>query len=175
MRVTPGKDGSFTFSNLLPGVWDINAGPIPPGGYLKSMHLGTQDVLTEEMVITSKTTSPLNIVISTQGASVEGDVTKGKDQPERAVVLLAPDGKFKDVTSFYRYAASDEKGHYLMKGITPGKYRLYMFAEFDQGYIEDPERFLKPWEPQSVPIELKEGQSATQNLPMPGAAAGGNQ
>src|SRR6185295_11796096 len=109
---------------------DINAGPIPPGGYLKSMYLGTQDVLTEEMVITSKTTSPLNIVISTQAASLEGTVTKGADQPVRTVVLLAPYGKFKDVSSFYRYTSSDEKGHYLLKGVAPGRYRLYTFDEF---------------------------------------------
>jgi hypothetical protein len=173
------KDGTFIISNLLPGVWDIDAGPIPPDSYFKSMRLGTQDVLTEEMVITSKTSSPLNIVISTQAAAVEGDVVKGKDEPSRAIVLLAPDGKFQNVTSFYRFTTSDEKGHYKMKGLTPGKYRLYTFEELDPNYVQDPESLLKPLERLSVAIELKEGQPATQNLtltpPVALPNAGGNQ
>jgi len=114
-------------------------------------------------------------VISTQAASVEGNVSMGQDHPVRTMVLLAPDEKFKHVTSFYRYAASDDKGHYVLKGLSPGKYRLYTFDEFNQGYIEDPDKFLKPWEPQSVPLELKEGQSLTQNLTIPAPAAGANQ
>ena len=163
LRASVKKDGTFTIRSVLPGVWDIDAGPIPPGGYLKSMHLGTQDVLTEEMVITAKTTAPLNIVVSTQAAAVEGDVTKGKGESVKSAVLLAPEGKFRDVTSFYRVAASDEKGHYEMKGLTPGKYRLYTMEEFDPAYIQDSE-MLKPLERFSVPIELKEGATTRQNL-----------
>jgi hypothetical protein len=169
LRSKVSKDGAFTIPNLLPGVWDINAGPVPPDGYLKSMHLGTQDVLTEEMIVTGKTTVPLNIVVSTQAAAVEGDVTNAKGEPGKAAVLLAPEGKFQNVTSFYRFTATDEKGHYKMKGLTPGKYRLYAMEEFDGGYIQDPE-MLKPMERFAIPIELKEGAPATQNLTLPPGA-----
>src|SRR6202049_606569 len=75
LRAGVNKDGSFKIAGVPPGVWDIDAGPIPPGGYLKSMRLGDQDVLTEDMTIRPSTTEQLNIVLSTRAAAFEGDVT----------------------------------------------------------------------------------------------------
>jgi len=36
------------------------------------------------------------------------------------------------VTSFYQLTASDEKGHFEIKGATPGAYKLYAFEEFNR-------------------------------------------
>jgi hypothetical protein len=162
LRANVNKDGSFKIAGVPPGIWDINAGPVPPGGYIKSMRLGDQDVLTEEMMIRPSTAEPLKIVLSTRAASIEGEVLQG-DQPQRAVVLLAPDGKFKHVTSFNRFAATDDKGHYEIKNANPGEYRLYAFEEFDQRSIQDPD-FLKPFEKYGVPVTLREGPNDSQKL-----------
>jgi hypothetical protein len=166
LRATVNKDGTFRVANVPPGVWDIGPGPIPPGGYLKAMRLGDQDVLTEEMVITSGTSAPLRIVVSTRAAAVEGSVTTSG----RAVVLLAPEGRFGAVTSFYRLTASDEKGHFEIKGATPGTYKLYAFENLNANAIEDPD-FLKPLESFGVPVELREGQSTSQDLTLIPASA----
>jgi hypothetical protein len=74
------------------------------------MRLGDQDVLTEEMVIDSGTIAPLNIVVSTRGGVVEGTVVQDEAEPAagrqapskpvRAVVVLAPEGRFEHVMSF---------------------------------------------------------------------------
>jgi hypothetical protein len=162
LRANVNKDGSFKITGVPPGIWDIGVAPIPPGGYLKSMRLGDRDVLTEEMMIRSSTTESLKIVVSTRAATLEGDVLLAT-QPTRAVILLAPDGKFRHVTSFNRLAAADENGHFEIKNATPGKYRLYAFEEFDQRSIQDPE-FLKPFEGSGVPVTLLEGPNTSQKL-----------
>jgi hypothetical protein len=162
LRANVNKDGSFKITGVPSGIWDINAGPIPPGGYIKSMRLGDRDVLTEEMLIRPSTAEPLKIVVSTRAATVEGDVVQG-DQPTRAAILLAPDGKFRHVTSFYRSAAADDKGHFEIKNATPGDYRLYAFEEFDQRSIQDPD-FLRPFEKSGVAVSLQEGPNAAQKL-----------
>ncbi|MDQ6704911.1 MAG: carboxypeptidase-like regulatory domain-containing protein [Acidobacteriota bacterium] len=157
------KDGTFKLPSVPPGVWDIDAGPIPPGGYIKSMRLGDRDVLTEEMIIQSGMKDRLIIRISTQGAMVEGDVVQG-DGPAAAVpVLLLPDGKYRNVLSFSRLVASDQKGHFEMKGVTPGTYKLYAFEELDRNSIEDPEN-LKAYEQLGVSLQLKEGSNSPQKL-----------
>jgi hypothetical protein len=174
LRANVNKDGSFKITGVPPGIWDINAGPIPPGGYIKSMRLGDQDVLTEEMMIRPSTTEALKIVLSTRAATLEGDVVQG-DQPARAAVLLAPDGKFRHVTSFNRFATTDDKGHFEIKNATPGEYRLYAFEEFEPRSIQDPD-FLKPYEKSGVPVTLREGPNDSQKLsvipsgPPPGAS-----
>jgi hypothetical protein len=162
LRANVNKDGSFKITGVPPGIWDIGVGPIPPGGYLKSMRLGNQDVLTEEMMIRSSTAESLKIVVSTRAATLEGDVLLAT-QPSRTVILLAPDGKFRHVTSFNRVAAADEKGHFEIKNATPGKYRLYAFEEFDQRSIQDPD-FLKPFESSGVAVTLREGPNTSQEL-----------
>jgi hypothetical protein len=162
LRANVNKDGSFKITGVPPGIWDINAGPVPPGGYIKSMRLGDQDVLTEEMMIRPSTAEPLKIVIGTRAAIIEGDVLQG-DQPMRATVLLSPDGKFRHVTSFNRFTATDDKGHFAIKNATPGEYRLYALEEFDQQSIQDPD-FLKPFEKHGLSVTLREGPNDSQKL-----------
>ena len=119
-------------------------------------------------MITSETGAPLRIVVSTQGATVEGSVTNSR----RAVVLLAPEGRFRAVTSFYRLTASDEEGHFEIKGAMPGAYKLYAFEELNANAIEDPE-FLKPFESFGAAVVLQEGQSTSQDpSPIPAGARG---
>jgi hypothetical protein len=168
-RANVDKDGRFTVTGVPPGVWDIGVSPVPPGGYIKSMYLGDQDVLTEEMVINASTTAPLKIVLGTQAASLTGEVAGG-DAPPRAMVLAAPDGKFRHVLSFYRYAATNGEGHFQIKGLTPGNYNLFAFQEFDPQSIQDPE-FLRPFERAGVPVTLREGANPPQKLSLIPAAS----
>ncbi|MDP8983406.1 MAG: hypothetical protein M3O35_22755, partial [Acidobacteriota bacterium] len=162
LRASVNKDGSFKIAGVPAGVWDINASPLPSGGYIKSMKLGDQDVLTEAMEIRADTTASLKIVMGTQAAILEGTVIGG-DQPARAFVVLAPEEKFREVLSFYRFAVSDDKGHVEIKGVMPGRYRIYAFEEFEQRSIQDPD-FLKPYESAGVAVNLREGQNEAQKL-----------
>jgi hypothetical protein len=162
LRANVGKDGRFTITGVPPGVWDIGVSPIPPGGYIKSMYLGDQDVLTEEMLIRASTAAPLKIVLGTQAASLTGEVT-GQDPAARATVLAAPDGKFRHVRSFYRYTATDGEGHFQIKGLTPGNYKLFAFEEFDAQSIEDPDS-LAPFEQAGIVVTLREGDNPPQKL-----------
>ncbi|HLK46496.1 MAG TPA: carboxypeptidase-like regulatory domain-containing protein [Bryobacteraceae bacterium] len=171
-RAIVNKDGTFKIANVPPGVWDINPGRIPPGGYLKSMRLGDQDVLTEEMVIGPSTDVQLKIVISTQAAELQGEVSRN-GQPARALVLLVPEVRYRHVLSYYRTVAADPNGHFEIKNAAPGTYALFAFEEFDRQLIEDPE-FLKPFEAAGVPVTLREGENPPQKIsvitPGPGVA-----
>jgi hypothetical protein len=151
-------DGTFVVPNVIPGIWDIDVSPVPPGGYLKAMRLGDQDVLTEDMTIDPGTRDPLHIVVSTRGAVVAGTVTvpPGVARSARAVMLLAPYGKYAQVLSFYSRTNADDSGHFEIKGVTPGRYKLYAFEELDPSAYEDP-GFLKPFEALSEAFDVAEG------------------
>jgi hypothetical protein len=143
-------------------MWDIGVNPIPPGGYIKSMRLGDQDVLTEDMIISTRTTAPLRIVVSTRGGVLEGHV-KRSEEAARAMVLLAPDGKFSHVLSFYGRSVTDEGGHFKMEGLTPGAYKLYAFEAMEYGAWQNPE-FLKPLESYGEKVEIVEGTNPPKEL-----------
>jgi hypothetical protein len=150
-------DGSFVIPGVVPGVWDIGVQPVPEGGYVKSMRLGEKDVLTEDMVIRPDTTEPLHIVVSTRGGILEGDVkTDSGKEAGPANVLAAPDGKYSHVLSFYSVGNADEKGHFKLKGLTPGRYKLYAFEALEYCAWCDPD-FLKPFASQGEPVQVTEG------------------
>jgi hypothetical protein len=150
-------DGSFVIPGVLPGIWDIGVQPVPEGGYIKSMRLGEQDVLTADMVIRPDTTEPLRIVVSARGGILEGDVkTDSGKEAGPANVLAAPDGKYSHVVSFYMAATTDEKGHFKLKGLTPGPYKLYAFEVLQYCAWCDP-AFLKPFASQGERVEVTEG------------------
>lgn len=150
-------DGSFVIPGVVPGIWDIGVQPVPEGGYVKSMRLGEQDVLTEDMVIRPDTTELLHIVVSTRGGILEGDVkTVSGKEAGPANVLAAPDGKYSHVLSFYIVGNADEKGHFKLKGLTPGRYKLYAFETLEYCAWCDPD-FLKPFASQGEPVQVTEG------------------
>jgi hypothetical protein len=159
-------DGSFEFDSVVPGVWDINVSPLPEGAYIKSMRFGQQDVLTEDMELKNGTRAPLNIVLSMNGATVTGNVfdAPSTDAPKstkprhdgRVMVLLAPEGKWESVLSFYQLVASDSHGHYQFKSVTPGKYRVFAFDEM-QGQEYWKPGFLTPFQGAGTPLEAGEG------------------
>ena len=155
-------DGTFVVKSVVPGVWDIGVNPIPPGGYIKSMRLGDQDVLTEDMIIGTRTAAPLQIVVSTRGGVLEGRV-KRSEEAARAMVLLAPAGEFSHVLSFYSTSVTDEGGHFKMEGLTPGAYKLYAFEAMEYGAWQDPE-FLKAFESYGEKVEIAEGTNSPKEL-----------
>ncbi len=164
-RVANGKSGKFTFEEIPAGIWDINVTPLPRGAYIKSMRLGQQDVLLEDMEIGPNTKGPLTIVVSTAAPKVEGTL----ETAASATVLAAPTGSLAQVFSFYSTTQADEKGHFKFEGLNPGSYRFYAFQEVEPEAWQDA-AFLLPFEAQSKPLELKEGATETLTLSVIGSA-----
>jgi hypothetical protein len=104
----------------------------------------------------------LKIVISTRAATIQGDVTRN-GKTVRALVLLAPEPRWRHVLSFYRMVSADANGHFEIKNAVPGAYQLYAFDELDRESIQDPE-FLKPFEPAGEPVTLREGENPPRKL-----------
>lgn len=147
-------NGTYTLEQVPPGIWDIGVSPISKGGYLKSMRLGKQDVLTEEMEITASTDAPLNIVVSTRGAMVEGQVQA--DVRAMVPVVLVPNGKLRSVISLYEAAPADNEGKFKMTGVAPGQYKIFAFERMPAGGFRNPELIGK-LDRLGAPVEIAEG------------------
>jgi hypothetical protein len=148
-------DGSFLLKDVPPGIWDIGVDPIAKGSYLKSMTLAGEDVLTADMLITPASRGPLEIVISPDGAQIDGKVVNGTAR----TILAAPQGEMAAVLSFYSLVTVDETGAFQMDTLTPGEYKLYAFEDLEAGAWLDPS-FLKAYESRGTPVELKPGDKA---------------
>jgi len=169
LSAIPKSDGTFVFPAVTPGVWDIGVQPIPKGGYVKSMTLGDQDVLTAEMKITPSSSALLNIVVSGQGGAIAG-VVKMPEDPiadlagrSSPVILLSPTGRFAEVESFVIVKPAEDGGRYEIRGITPGSYRIFAFDRIEQGAAHDRD-FRARIEPLGKALEIHEGEQISLDL-----------
>jgi hypothetical protein len=169
------EDGTFQFDSVVPGLWDIGVEPEPAGSYIKSMMLGDTDVLTADMLLQPGARPPLNIVIGMNGANVSGAVFEAAGQPAgRVMVLLAPEGKFDHVLSFYELRASDDDGHFEFKRVTPGRYKIYAFDHLQADEYWNPD-FLKPYAAIGEPFEVGDGAKLKHDTTLIVRGPGGDQ
>jgi len=166
-RSVPKPDGSFTLTGLGPGDFrtgvfymgmTTNGGSInlPTGTYLKSLRLGTRDVLAEGLHLESRPPEELEVTIGTSNAGVTGSVVTIKNEAvPNSVVVLVPDPLRRYRSDLYRAVASDTSGRFEFKGVPPGDYKLFAWDDVQSGVWLDPE-FLKGYESLGTPMRITE-------------------
>ena len=77
------KDSSFEFTGVSDGSYAFHAHVLEPGWFVKSAHLGNEDVLEKGLQVENRTVSgSLEVIISSGIAQLEGTVTDNeKKQP----------------------------------------------------------------------------------------------
>ena len=132
-----GADGRFSISHVTPGEWQLSVTPVPPG-YLKSARFADKDVrFTSFEVVGGNAT--LNIVVNMQTSTVEGQVEAEGSQAKRAGVLLAPVGAYQNLARFYYGTAADDDGKFKLRGIAPGRYKIFAVEKMAAESFRNPE------------------------------------
>jgi hypothetical protein len=154
-------DGSFKFTGVPPVRFRVN-GPVPPGGYLKTATLNGQDALQHGVDMSSGGT--LELVVSMTAAEVDGTVTGNDGQPATdAMVILTPDPLQPDRRDLYRQARTRNDGGFTVRGLAPGKYRVYAWEEIEQGAFFDPD-YMHPFESLGTQISVDDSDKKTVTL-----------
>lgn len=134
-----GADGRFTIPDVRQGEWAFNIDPVPLKIFLKDVHLGDQDVRFKSLWIEPGSNVPLNIVISTRTATIEGEIDGAGSDSKRAGILLAPFGKNHTLTRFYYSAVAHDDGKFKMEGIAPGTYKIFALEKITTANYRTPE------------------------------------
>jgi protocatechuate 3,4-dioxygenase beta subunit len=134
-----GKDGSFAIEQLPPGEWVMTVTPTPVGTFEKSVRLGDKDFIFKLIEIPPGSDAPLDIVLSSNTAIVEGEIDADASGSKRAGILLEPVGDWHTLTRFYYSAISDDTGKFKLAGIAPGKYRIFALEKIATTSYRNPE------------------------------------
>jgi uncharacterized surface anchored protein len=94
---------------------------------VKSAHLGNEDAFEKGVQVEDGAAKGnLEIVVSNEGAQIEGTVTDSEKNQSFAgaqvKVRLDPETDFNHLRS--RQAATDQNGHFVLKDMPPGKYKV---------------------------------------------------
>ena len=108
---------------LLPGTYTISVTPLVDDSYLASAHWGMVDVLKEGLKVGSATPSgPLELVISPNGANIEGVVIKAQKPVSGATVHIETINAEQGRTLAKTNAETDQYGQFTFHALPPGKY-----------------------------------------------------
>jgi hypothetical protein len=166
---TPLADGSFTI-DASSGNFRVNLAPIlnvtasryePPAwralqnAYVKSIRLGNADVLNAGLRLDRAPSASLEVVIATNPGALEGQLLRnGREPVADALVLLIPDNRRRN--ELYRTTTTDPAGRFLFNRVPPGDYKVFSWAEVEDGAWHDAE-FMKGFESRGLSVHISEG------------------
>jgi protocatechuate 3,4-dioxygenase beta subunit len=140
------EKGRFQIANLSEGRYRMNV-VTPPGVYVASIQQGGTNVFDDGFNIDkSNAEVPIRIEINLAGETVEGTVqTAQKKEAANAIVVLVPALDRRTNPALYKTATTDDKGHFIIRGVAPGLYTAlawesvlpgaYQNAEFLEKYV----------------------------------------
>lgn len=153
------SDGTFDMKKVPPGNYRVTFNSDTPAArtyYVKSVSLGGQDVTASGFSVSGGTWL-LDVVLSSDGATLEGAVVDSKDQPvSDAVVIALPSLENRKRRDLFKKVSTDQRGHFVLRGIRPGEYTILALDELDEDY-RDPD-VVKPFEDRGQTVRLEKDQ-----------------
>jgi hypothetical protein len=173
---TPTASGMFTLKNVTSGNYVVTVPPVSnmvasvtpsaqwQNAYVKSIRLGTIDVLENGLRLVSPPVNPLEIVISARGGSLRGVVRDSiRAAVSNATVVLVPDEANRNRKDLFRSALADDSGSYHIDGLPPGNYKLFAWEDVEPQLWHDP-AFVRAYEDLGRAVVVAEGSSQTVDL-----------
>ena len=151
------KDGTFELKNVPGGNYQlvVGAGSNNLRDYItKSVTVEGRDVTDSGFLVSTGTF--LDVVVSANGATIEGTVTDSKGKPVAyATVVDVPSADRRTRSDLYQQDTTDERGHFSLHGLNPGKYTVLALDELEED-THQPE-FLETFESSGKQVQLDEG------------------
>lgn len=161
VRLKP--DGSFEVRNVPAGLYDVYLASDARNftdTFIESVVAGMKDVVDTGLDVSGGTVS-LDITISNEPGVINGAVTNDKGEAiPNATVVAVPDPKLRK--NLYRYypTATDQAGHFILRGMRPGEYKLLAWTGLDGDEYFDPD-FLTPFESRATVTKVEKGTHQT--------------
>lgn len=163
------KDGSFKVENVPAGNYHAivtsNSNSEAWRDYIsKEVIVNGKDVGDSGFSTTGGVTS-IDIVVSAKGGTITGTVVDDKDAPIADVqVVCIPDASRRKRRDIYQEAQTDQRGHFVLRGLNPGEYQVFALDD-PVGDISEPE-FVRTHETLGQTVKLDEGARQTISLKM---------
>jgi hypothetical protein len=161
-------DGNFEWKDVPAGNYYVQLLGETGGTedwYVKSVSAGGRDVNDSGLGVSGGAVG-LDVVLSANGALIDGMVIDSKGTPvANAVVVAVPEARMRGRTDHYGKAVSDQSGHFSLRGIRPADYTLFAWESVDGDAYYNPD-FLKGYEGQGRLVRAAEGERKTIQLPV---------
>lgn len=158
-------DGNFRVENIPAADYRVVVTNLPVDLYAKDVRLGGFDLMTQNLHVTegSPIAGTVDVVLSTNVSQIEGSVLDDRGQPIPGIqAVLVPD-RNRDHAELFKAATTDQTGHYSMKGIPPGDYKLFAWEALENFGYFDPDLIRKS-ESQGKALHISESMKLNQDI-----------
>lgn len=159
-----GADGTFLLTGMVPDIYHfsvINSQDL----YLKAIRWGDGDITDHGLDLTGMPASAsLEVILSANAGQIDGSVENEKSEPASSVmVTLLPVGP-RRMKPFFKVAVTNARGQFLIRGVAPGRYKVFAWDEVNpDAVLYDPE-FMQPFDSMGKNIEISEQGKETVQL-----------
>ena len=149
-----GEDGTFLLENVGQTDYRVSLTGLPEDAYVAEGRSGATDVLSSGITV-HPDVSPLEFSISGAGSRIDGTVqVESNTAFTGAQVVLVPADSARD--DLYEVASADQYGRFSMRGIAPGRYRIFAWEDAPSGAYQDPD-FVIQYDDYGEPVEIERG------------------
>jgi protocatechuate 3,4-dioxygenase beta subunit len=153
------RDGSFSINNPPPGNYEVALSALSndyASYFVKSVGMGGHEMPDAVLRVTGGVVG-IEVTASANSAQVDGTVSDKDNQPARnATVVAVPTSSGKKESDQYGFVLADQNGHFHMRGLRPGDYRILAWEDVESGAWCDPD-FVQAYESFGQPVHLAEG------------------
>jgi hypothetical protein len=144
-----------------PGQYEFTIAGLTPNMYVKSLRLGSIDLLAGPIVLSSQPQGEVDALIGMDAGSVSGRVLNAKREPvSGATAVLVPNVPRRERRDLYRVATSDASGNFQFQGIEPGGYKVFAWEDVESSVWTDAE-FMRVQESRGRAIQVDASSRAT--------------
>jgi hypothetical protein len=157
-------EGTFRIENIWPAKYRVTAAGTPPNTYVKSIRMGSTELLGQTLAFPLQTNTPVEIVVGTDSAMVDGRVLNERGEGTSNVkVALVPDAPHRSRLDLYRNIATDPSGNFRLTNVPPGDYKAFAWEAVEDGAWTDPE-FLRTDDGRGKAVRVTQGRSDSVSL-----------
>ena len=120
------KDGTFEIKSVRDGDYAVSIGMLEEGWYVKSVRIGSDEMLEKGLQVEKGGPSGrLEVIISSASAQLEGSVSEDDSTMIGARIRVAPEPETPYNRSRSLSTTTDQTGHFSLTGLAPGSYRVF--------------------------------------------------
>jgi len=152
-------DGAFSLDNIFPGDYHLMV-HVPPDLYVKDARLDGADVMNDSFQVSGPVSGTLEIVLSSRAGQIEGALINEKSQPVPGIQAVMVPDRFRERADLFKTAVTDKDGHFTIRGIPPGEYKVFAWEAIEQFAYFDPD-VLRQFEQLGKAVSIPESGKIT--------------
>lgn len=157
------KNEEFALKGISDGDYQFWLNGLSKDCYIKDIVYGSTHS-ADGVIAVKGGAEPLEVIVSSRGARVQGAVVDKDGLPASGVwVVAVPEEAKRSNFRLFKSQTTDQYGKFDLHGLAPGSYQIFSWTGIENGEWQD-EEFLKQYERKGESVEVRDDDVKTVNL-----------